>query len=722
MGSRGHGSDGSSSEPETENYEKLHSSRRRRRHPRHATHHHNHHKHRPRKRRLGQIARIAFSSYSIAVASPNECSTNHDGETIADECVEPLVVNKLSFNPFTKFFPAITPRSPPQLGDGRRSTEASGQFFDSLDSDGDGAIEPEEVAKFLQNEIGGKQFDTQIEVDKEVGTIMQRLDQNRNNGLEMSDMLDYWVKLESLLSAEEVSEWIVYSVQLPTSIGKTFLEHGITGYDFLEIVDNGGEVLKNELGIEKTSFRNKIVRQMQARMLGIGSSPGNPQKFTHKLESCKAVTLSWERSTARVFPVHSYRIERRALNLFGNESPSDDFVSNTNSNHFDAHPASHSGWKTVYVGGEKEFVDSGLETGHNYMYRIQAWNSVGRSGWESVDLSRDLKKQRCSTKSSQRNFVTQRGMPPHPEVETQWEWMSTPKQLLWGFATAVQFIYHSVRFFLALFALLAGMMRFRRATATSSASATTVLPFPCVWNAMNIITMKVVGHEFIPRTMLGDREALMRQEQLHDERIMATGLRGYKRLRKKKESGEPGNDITQLSIPDKRVTFSKEKSRSTGDLFASTVSFGPPTEVIIPREAGTPNKFAWMRKPKINGTLGGRSISEDSEASSISPSLRTGRISVTSSLMSKSDHPDGVRKNGRNEASICSECHKRFKIGKRYKHHCSRCMATFCHKHGRTTHSNFTSCRVPGDCMCNSCLTVLESRRSSASDHSRHSS
>eukprot|EP00585_Thalassiosira_rotula_P006181 CAMPEP_0196144858 /NCGR_PEP_ID=MMETSP0910-20130528/18285_1 /TAXON_ID=49265 /ORGANISM="Thalassiosira rotula, Strain GSO102" /LENGTH=67 /DNA_ID=CAMNT_0041406647 /DNA_START=27 /DNA_END=227 /DNA_ORIENTATION=+ len=66
---------------------------------------------------------------------------------------------------------------------------------------------------FLQNEIGGKQFDTQSEVDDEVGTIMEILDQNKNNGLEMSDMLDYWMKLECLLTAEEVSEWIVYSVQ-----------------------------------------------------------------------------------------------------------------------------------------------------------------------------------------------------------------------------------------------------------------------------------------------------------------------------------------------------------------------------------------------------------------------------------------------------------------------------------------------------------------------------
>ena len=102
---------------------------------------------------------------------------------------------------------------------------------------------------------------------------------------------------------------------------RIFLENGITGYDFLEIAENGGEVLQNELGINKASFRNKIVRQMQSRMLGIGSSPETPKKFTHKLESCKAVTLSWEFSVARVFPVHSYRMQRRAINLFGGSEP-----------------------------------------------------------------------------------------------------------------------------------------------------------------------------------------------------------------------------------------------------------------------------------------------------------------------------------------------------------------------------------------------------------------
>ncbi|KAL7536337.1 hypothetical protein ACHAWF_005438 [Thalassiosira exigua] len=619
---------------------------------------------------------------------------------------------------------AASPREDPRLGDGVRSAEASGVFFDYLDTDGDGAIEPEEVARFLQDEIGGERFDTQLEVDGEVGAIMERLDQDRNDGLEMSDMLDYWMQLESLLTAEEVADWVVYSVQLPSSIGRIFLENGITGYDFLEIVDNGGEVLRNELGIDKASFRNKIVRQMQARMLGIGSPPGNPRTFASKLESCSAVTLSWKPSAAGAFPVHSYRVQRRSIDLFGNRSGEAASAAAASSSHltnnFDSSP--NSDWKTVFVGSDDEFVDSKLDTGHNYMYRIQAWNSVGRSGWETLDLSRALKKQRCSSKPPGKTILaTERGAPT-TQGGMEDSFMSTPKRVLWGVVAVVQFVYHTTRIVLALFALLAGIMRFRRATATSSSAAKAVLPFPRFWKAINRASMKVLGSEPIPRTMLGDKEALIRQEQLHDDRMMATGLRGYARTARVASDIGPGK--AELKGINRRGNFKKEKSHSTGDLHSSTVSFGPPKEVIIPRSEQTPQRFPWMRPtPKRNGNDSFRG-SNASTASSVSRSTAfPSHTSTASKSAAKSDRPhyNVTRSLSIDENNHCSECRKKFKIGRRYKHHCCRCMATFCHKHGRTTHSNFTSCRVPGDCICNSCLRVIAERseRSERSEPSR---
>lgn len=58
--------------------------------------------------------------------------------------------------------------------------------------------------------------------------------------------------------------------------------------------------------------------------------------------------------------------------------------------------------------------------------------------------------------------------------------------------------------------------------------------------------------------------------------------------------------------------------------------------------------------------------------------------------------------------NVCNTCRKKYQFGKRYRHHCSRCLATFCHKHGKTTHPNFLSCKVPGNCLCRMCRILSQ--------------
>ena len=179
-----------------------------------------------------QRGAFLFSLISAAAAAADATDTTAASvqREKAEECeAQPRVVNFNAVVVGPASFCRDEDVEVSQLGDGIRSSEASGVFFDQLDIDGDGSVEPNEMAMFLRDEIGGTQFDTQSEVDLEVDTIMERLDQNHNDGLEMSDMLNYWTQLESLLTAEEVAEWIVYSVQLPKSIGRIFLENGITG-------------------------------------------------------------------------------------------------------------------------------------------------------------------------------------------------------------------------------------------------------------------------------------------------------------------------------------------------------------------------------------------------------------------------------------------------------------------------------------------------------------
>ena len=672
-----------------------------------------------RRRTLHHAASVAFflaSLLFIVASSSNEpviipITPRKEGEQVINACAAPRVFN-FNIKPIVPSLQSVSPRDTPQLGDGQRSMEASGLFFDSIDKDGDGQIEKEEIAMFLKNQIG--ELDTQQAVDSEVVTVMARLDQNQDNGLEMADMQEYWMQLETLLTAEEVAEWIVYAVQLPSSVGKMFLEHSVTGYDFPEIVENGGMILSDDLGIDKASFRNKIVRQMQARMLGIGGNPEIPSKFGFKLQSCNAVTLSWNRSTGRVFPVHSYRIQRRGISLFGNVQTLETGAITVDA-YYSASIGSNSDWKTVYVGNDLEFVDSGLETGHNYMYRIQAWNSVGKSGWEIIDLTKALKKQRCSTKPSPKvtarepasSTTFQRNI-PDDEVEVGWS--SLPKRLIWGIIVVVQFVYHFIRGIFGVIAMGAAIMRFRRASASSSSQASVVLPFVSFWERVNVLSVKWMGRDFIPKTMLGDRVSIERQEQLHDERIMATGLRGYDRLRKKSKQDDSGTANGHTAA--REASKNSNKSRSSEDI-ASPL----PKEVVVhstPASAPKNTSF-WKRgRTRNQGTrsFDTNTSNEVSTDSDFDSSERAG-TSVKSGSRNASRTPPKLSRHYTDidDGSRCIECLKKFQFPKRYKHHCSRCMATFCHKHGRTTHPNIISCKVPGTCLCNPCLKVLKQNR-----------
>jgi hypothetical protein len=261
---------------------------------------------------------------------------------------------------------------------------------------------------------------------------MERLDDDEGNDdlrLYMTEMLAYWKSLEKLLTAEEVAEWIVYSVQLPNDVGSIFLENAVTGHDFMEIANNGGVSLLEEMGIKKPTFRKRIIRQMRTRMVGIGGTPNNVKGFTHNLESCSAIMFSWELSSDDVFPIHTYRVQRRAIRKNGgNKSPKD--VMSPNLDYFDASVSSS--WTTVYAGQEDDFVDSELAEDHVYTYRIQAWNSVGKSGWEVLELGSVF--ENCDSAK----IAASRG------------W--------WGrLVDAIRFVRSSLRYCIALFTLIAGI-------------------------------------------------------------------------------------------------------------------------------------------------------------------------------------------------------------------------------------------------------------------------
>eukprot|EP00551_Chaetoceros_affinis_P010837 CAMPEP_0203680638 /NCGR_PEP_ID=MMETSP0090-20130426/40036_1 /ASSEMBLY_ACC=CAM_ASM_001088 /TAXON_ID=426623 /ORGANISM="Chaetoceros affinis, Strain CCMP159" /LENGTH=412 /DNA_ID=CAMNT_0050548797 /DNA_START=236 /DNA_END=1471 /DNA_ORIENTATION=+ len=323
------------------------------------------------------------------------------------------------------------------IGDEHRSETSSKQFFNFIDKDRDGKLGQSELSQFLKDHIGGLSLDEDKETELEAASIMDRLDHNKDDELDSKDVFRYWKSLDSLLTVDEVAEWVVHSVQLPPEIGEIFRKNHVTGYDFPELVDNDGKALLEELQIEKPTFRKKIVRLVNARMLGIGKRPAEPVGIQIILEDCHTAVITWKKMESEGFPVHKFRVQRRRLNrdsdkridktvLYNgcvagksscaknsdfsraqdNVDMHNDFnrvlsndLKDTESENKGSCPSADLGsgncekmltpsqrnlleWEDVYDQSLSGFHDFGLERGQRgYQYRIQAWNAVGKSEW-----------------------------------------------------------------------------------------------------------------------------------------------------------------------------------------------------------------------------------------------------------------------------------------------------------------------------------------------------
>ncbi len=106
------------------------------------------------------------------------------------------------------------------IGDEHRSHTSSKHFFNNIDQNRDGKLAQSELSQFLMNHIGGLTLDTADEAQSEAEAILDRLDHNKDDSLDTKDVFSYWKSLESLLTVDEVAEWVVHSVQLPVEIGE----------------------------------------------------------------------------------------------------------------------------------------------------------------------------------------------------------------------------------------------------------------------------------------------------------------------------------------------------------------------------------------------------------------------------------------------------------------------------------------------------------------------
>jgi len=613
------------------------------------------------------------------------------------------------------------------IGDHKRSPSASFTFFSHLDLDGDGKLAEKEVASFLWDEIGGADFDSTSEVNTEVDNVIRDLDVNHDKTLDRSDIFQYWAKMETLLTCEEVADWVVFAVQLPESIGRIFRENGVTGYDFPELVENDGVALASELHLEKSWVRKKLVRHIRARMLGVGERPSRIAnlKASYVQQGGKTyypsggcITLSWNTPTARGFPVHSYRIQRAVIELDKsssgrNFSETSNPVTKSNNNSCtststtttetkvqpgmatdaafqDAHghdrvslyqmaslPTSSllnshsssstevcSNWVTVYLGADNEFVDTDINVnGYYYVYRVQAWNAAGRSAWTNIDVFQPRKEidDECVETNVCNTTVHRSALFSSTQMDTTTKhWTVISWSIL---STLIHWVFLAARTLFAIGAVTASIVRYRRASVKSTASVEYLRPVaPWLWRLLNSVSSKALGVELVPSSILQDEDA-------------------------KTNTAFTSQQLNQKFIPN--VSSSSRRVSATPKPvmhYSSRVLSSPLLSCSAPEV--DPNVTVKFAKS--------------------SSSMDTVRRST--SLRSLADSESSSKEEYVDDPSSCNTCRKRYKLGKRWKHHCCRCLSTFCQKHGKVAHPIFTSCKVPGSCICQPCLDAEQKR------------
>ena len=343
-------------------------------------------------------------------------------------------------------------------------------------------------------------------------------------------------------------------------------------------------------------------------MFGIGEVPSPPKEINAKVESCSTISLSWTKAQTNSLPVHKYRVSRRKIggnkgnvSSKGNHSKipmgnpevcneSHDIVDldeNVNNGAvvksstiingekgFGSCPiqgvddeeeavSKSSQWKTVYDGSETECIDSGLQQGKAYVYRIQAWNLVGKSEWAVLDPTELWVEQGCNEETGQESKVTTKVQRSIPSVVGEDKKGEQPRNSFFSsfFQTIFSWGGYIVNAAITLGALSTTLMRVRRATVTSTAS--TIEPFfPWALRQINKFLENTIGVEFIPQYFtMGHHDALSH----HDNAVKSVGLNGYKISPLERYQSERSFGLNDRNIPGELRRAQSEKNIRTNE-------------------------------------------------------------------------------------------------------------------------------------------------------------
>jgi len=554
------------------------------------------------------------------------------------------------------------------IGDEHRSETSSASFFSSIDRDGDGTLRRPELSSFIRDRIGGEPFDTHEEREREIESVLTRLDLNAN-GLDEVDVMSYWKKnLDGLLGVEDVAEWLVHAVQLPhEDVESKFCHNHVTGYDFPELVENNGDRLRTELGVTNSRHLNKIMSLVNARMVGIESNLPKIQLNTPEVK-CTRVKLTWKKVESKSgFPVHKYRIQRLAVPM---EMGSSVYTYIAPAEGVRGRPCRDSSkpvdnWETVYDGMENEYVDCNIETGFDYTYRIEAWNALGRSPWVSITPEQGFWEGRKCQRKSGDKLANDTAVPRKPDADS-WS----------NFHFFVYFCSFLKQLSYVAMMLVGYVWKLQR----ENGFVTRNPYFTSVRNVINKIGLQIWGHEVIPEKIDMKKRAT---------KIGINGIAGCDNLLRESDSISPTSPKSQTIYPSVRFTI---QSQRENDKSLSGKKEKKKKKKPIPYidEQAISEEYMY--------NVSGLTIPSEIEENGLHKEDST--IATIATTRDTDDSPVAVVVD---DPRRCAICVKKFKWHRR-RHHCSKCFVTFCGKHGNCTHPVGTPCPVRGSCVCNNCL------------------
>ena len=186
-------------------------------------------------------------------------------------------------------------------------------FFSSLDADGDGQVRGDELGAYVASNVGGKDFDTDVEVADAVRAVQERIDgQDTGDAIDAEELMVSLTSTKNqMLRPHQVARWIRHGLNFP-QYAERFMSHGITLLDFPALLTDDGAALREELGVESALHRAKLTRALKRQLLQLGRSPGEPTDVRVAVVAEDAVVVKWRPPRKHGHPpVHAYAVQVR---------------------------------------------------------------------------------------------------------------------------------------------------------------------------------------------------------------------------------------------------------------------------------------------------------------------------------------------------------------------------------------------------------------------------